>query len=358
VSSGTDFDSRIVFFDPVCPIPYSKASLDGGGLGGSEACVVRVAEELDACVVQHCRDTAEGRYRPPFASADVEHAVVSRDARALPEVRRRFPNARLYVWLHDLAAPGSTRAKWLTRTQSSLDGVTLICVSDFLHARIAAVVDELDSPDAVSIRTIFNPIADDLLPSGEAIDENKLIFLSSPNKGLSYALTAFQAMREAMPGLRLFVANPGYRELQVREIPGVFWLGKLPNAQAITHARSAFAVFMPNLLLPETFGLVYAEANAVGTPVLAHDVGAAREVLHAANPVLPVRARQRVCARVTREFGARAPHWLSGAAQSLGVFDDYIATLRAWRAGQRPTVVGNPRFRLSEVVREWRRLLA
>lgn len=358
MSGEADFDSRIVFYDPVCPVPYSKASLDRGGLGGSEACVVRVAEALDACVVQHCRDTPEGRYRPPFSAPNVEHVVVLRDARALPEARRRFPNARPHVWLHDLAAPGSTRAKWLTKVDASLRGATLVCVSDFLHARVAAVVDGLSSAEHVKVRTIFNSIDDDLAPSEAPIDANRLIFLSSPNKGLGYALASFQALREAMPELQLYVANPGYRELAANEIPGVSWLGKLPHAQAMSCVRSSLAVYMPNLLLPETFGLVYAEANAVGTPVLAHDVGAAREVLHPANPVLPVRVRQRVGARVARELGGHASRWLSGVAQRCGLFDDYIETIRAWRSGQRPQVRGDSRFRHSAVIREWRQLLA
>lgn len=341
----------------MCPVPYSKTSLDRGGIGGSEACVVRIAEVLGACVMQHCRERPDGRYRPPFAATNVEHVVVLRDARALRDARRRFPNARLHVWLHDLAAPGSTRARWLTTSAAELRGVTLICVSDFLHARIAAVVDRLKEVEAIDIRTIFNPIDDDLAPASEPVEVDKLVFLSSPNKGLSYALTAFQAMRRVIPELRLFVGNPGYKALPARNLPNVVWLGALPWAQAMAQARSALAVFMPNILLPETFGLLFAEANAVGTPVLAHDVGAAREVLHAENPVLPVRTRQSLCARAARQLGVRAPDWLSRPARRLGVFDDYVDRIRSWRAGDRPQVSGDSLFRSSTVVREWRQLL-
>ena len=40
----------------------------------------------------------------------------------------------------------------------------------------------------------------------------------------------------------------------------------------------------PQRVWPETFGLVLAEAAAVGTPTLAYDFGAAREVMPLENP--------------------------------------------------------------------------
>ena len=357
MTAPVEADSRIVFYDPACPTPYSTATLERGGVGGSEACVVRVAHALGARVMQHCRHSIEGNFWPPFAMPNAEHVVVLRDARALREARRLFPNARLHLWLHDLVAPGSSRARWLSESKPHLGGVTVICVSDFLHTRATATFRALGIHDALDIRTIYNPIDDDLAVDGTPIDDRKLLFMSSPNKGLDYSLTAFRAIARIIPGLRLFVANPGYKDLPRREFPDVEWLGVLPPARAIAHARSALAVFMPNLLLPETFGLVFAESNAVGTPVLAHDVGAAREVLHASNPVIPARRRQRAGARLARWMGTRAPQLLSGPAMRMGLFDDYVEILRGWRAGHRPVVVGNPRFRLSAVVAEWRQLL-
>src|SRR5690348_10745745 len=56
--------SPVLFFDPGCPAPYSRLTLDEAALGGTEATVVRIAEALDAVVIQHNRMQAEGRYRP------------------------------------------------------------------------------------------------------------------------------------------------------------------------------------------------------------------------------------------------------------------------------------------------------
>ena len=51
----------LLFFDPLCPRPYSAASLLEAGLAGTEASTVRIAEALDAWVAQHNRIHTEGR---------------------------------------------------------------------------------------------------------------------------------------------------------------------------------------------------------------------------------------------------------------------------------------------------------
>jgi len=321
---------------------------------------VRVVEALDAVLMQHNRRTTDGRYRPPQPSSVVDHVVVLRDARAIDSARQLFPNARIHLWLHDLVAPGSTRAQWLASADAALacGGGTVICVSNFLRQRAQAVLQSLTRSTAVEVRTIFNPIDDALDRNGTALDPGKLVFLSSPNKGLSYSLAAFQAVRRAFPEMRLCVANPGYRALGAIALDDVEWLGVLPPARAFAEARSAFCVFMPNFVLPETFGLVFAEANAVGTPVIAHDCGAAREVLHPQNPVLPVHRSQRNFELLTAVLPWRAKLSLAAMTRQSSIFDDYVETLRAWRERGRPAVSADPRFRMSRVAEDWRALLA
>ena len=57
--------SHTVFFDPSCPKPYDTRTLRNEAMGGSEATLVRIAECLDALVVQHNRTETFGRYHPP-----------------------------------------------------------------------------------------------------------------------------------------------------------------------------------------------------------------------------------------------------------------------------------------------------
>lgn len=101
--------SAILLWDPVCKRDYDTATLRKEALGGSESSLVRIADALDAYVVQHTRVEVAGRYRPPGKVAGVTHVVVSRDSRALASARALYPDARFYLWLYDLVNPGSTR---------------------------------------------------------------------------------------------------------------------------------------------------------------------------------------------------------------------------------------------------------
>jgi glycosyltransferase involved in cell wall biosynthesis len=362
--------SPVLFFDPGCPAPYSRHTLEQAPLGGTEATVVRIAEALDAQVMQHNRTQPEGRYRPAGAlrsepAPGVEHLVVLRDPRAIQPLCARFPRARPYLWLHDLVRPGSKRGRRLAAAAQTLArlGATLVCVSDFQRAQAEAVLARARVAGRVRAVTIYNPIDAALAPSGAAIDPEKLVFLSSPNKGLPFALDAFEAVRHALPGMRLAVGSPGYKSFRdaglggrAGALRGVEWLGPVPHARALEEVRTALCVFYPNFVLPETFGLVFAEASAVGTPVLTHDCGAAAEVLADPRQLLPVAPAARRYERMARLFPGALRPMLAARAERRGVFEPYLERIRAWRS-DRPSPRPDPRFRLAAVAERWRALL-
>jgi glycosyltransferase involved in cell wall biosynthesis len=138
----------------------------------------------------------------------------------------------------------------------------------------------------------------------------------------------------------------------------VEFLGAQPQARMHREVRSALCTFFPNFVIPETFGLVFAESHALGTPVLTYDCGAAREVLCDGAQLLPVPA----AARAYEALAAHLPFsWRRGAARlasSAGLFDTARDRIRAWREGQRPRAAPDPRFRLSAVSARWRALLS
>jgi glycosyltransferase involved in cell wall biosynthesis len=351
--------SSLLFFDPTCQKPYDTRTLADKATGGTEASVTRVADALGAFVMQHNRGEAWGRYLPPQCLPGIERVVLNRDSRALPRVRELFPQARVYLWVHDQLNPGSKRGRRLASTAALLRemAVTVVCVSDAQRRGVEATLARIGVSNEVRALTIYNPVADDLQPDGSAVDAGRLVFFSSPNKGLNFALDAFAAVRRALPSVRLLVANPGYKSDRIARLPGVELLGALPQARVHAVVRGALCTFFPNFLIPETFGLVFAESHALGTPVLTVDCGAALEVLNDREEVLPMRGAYRV---YERALGGLSPGWRRGPARlaaAAGLFDEFVERIRAWHAGARPRVGPDPRFHLSTVAAHWRALL-
>ncbi len=352
--------SPFLFYDPVCQEPYDTRTLRASAMGGTEATLTRVADALDAFVIQHNRTEDWGRYRTPQRISGITSVIVNRDSRALALVRERYPGARVYLWLHDQLNPGSRRARWLASSAGMLREMSVIavCVSDTQRRGVEATLHSIGLGERMRALTIYNPVDDALTPDGTAVDERKLIFFSSPNKGLGFTLDAFGALKRRMPDLRLVVGNPGYKPLRVARRPGIELLG--PQTQAHIHAevRSALCTFFPNFVIPETFGLVFAESHALGTPVLTHDCGAALEVVADPRQVLPLSAGLRL---YEHAVGALPSRWRSLPARlaaAAGLFDAYVERIDAWRHGERPRTSPDPRFRLSTVTAQWRALLA
>ncbi len=327
--------SVVFFVDPCCPKPYDRHSLEAGGLGGTEATVVRIAEALaregvESYVVQHNRTAgsdakgARAFYVSPGHAVGMrkpDAVVVLRDPDSLVPVRRQFPEARLYLWLHDFGSAEFVRAI-VEHCRST--HAEPIAVS---HWHAAHLSEDEESNRQIRPRVIYNPIDDTLPGAPGAFDENKLVFFSSPKKGLARTLTLFEQARATInPAFKLFLMNPGYDKSSLAAHPNVVDLGVLSHARAIEQVRGALCVFYPNDAIPETFGLVFAEANAVGTPVITLDIGAASEIL--CDPA-------EVCRSV----------------------DEVLPRLESWYRGARPTVRHEPGFLTSNVVRSWLALL-
>ena len=352
--------SSVLFYDPVCVEPYDTRTLRERAMGGSEATLTRIADALGAWVIQHNRTEDFGRYRRPQPLPGITSLIVHRDPRVLPLLRAQYPQARVFLWLHDRIEPHSKRARTLAVTAALLGEVaaTAVCVSDTQRAGVEATLASLGLGGRVRALTLYNPVDDALAPDGTAVDERKLVFFSSPNKGLAFALDAFSALRRRMPDLRLLVANPGYKADRRTRQAGVEFLGAQPQARIHAEVRSALCTFFPNFVIAETFGLVFAESHALGTPVLTHDCGAASEIVGDRQQLLPVTAGCRLYEFVAGALPApwrRAPARVAAAA---GLFDAYYERIAAWRNGSRPQTAPDPRFRLSTVTAGWRSLLS
>ncbi len=321
--------SAIAFVDPCCAGGYDLPDLQTRGLGGTEATVLRVATALRHRfrVTQYQAGRADsiqsvaGDLRP-LDDADQVQAddgiVVLNRWKVAVKLRKLHPYTPIFLWLH--VYPGRhNRAMGAVLKDAD---ITVICVSR-THARsLAAFIGQSDCPE---ITFIYNPVADDLRPDGSARDPDRLLFASSPHKGLAQVFEQFAALRLSIPSLTLAVADPGYLKWDTGAVPGgVSFLGALPHSALVRHMRQALCLFNPQTSFAETFGLVLAEANAVGTPVLIHEgLGANDEVV--------ADAGQRIDGNDPAAILNKIAEWR--------------------RAG--PTVIANPAFQMAAIADVW-----
>lgn len=329
---------RILILDLTCPKPYSKQSLDVEPLGGTEATVIRVAEGLaeaghSVVVAQHNRTDSEYA-RASYISIDaVDHhplaydrVITLRSAKPIPYIRKSWPDAKAYIWLHDF------NQQDLVTDYAAIhgSGVKIIGVSRMHASAIKdTLLSQINELTGVTVSHIYNPIADDLAPGSAQTDNNKFVFFSSPHKGLEHAVQLFKTLRKSLPDATLHIANPGYVSNDSSYDDYVVDHGALPHSKLIDHIRDAFCVLHPNTVFAETFGLVYAEANAIGIPCITHPMGAVAEVLS------PAREQ------------------LVNCKDQQAVID----LILAWQKYGRPQVSAKEEFRLSNVIQRWKEVL-
>ncbi len=320
--------TRLALVDPCCAAGYAPESLGQGGLGGTEATVLRVTGALSDLmeIVQYQKgrmatDRARGGVMRPLDDAFLPMAgttfLVVNAWKVAVKLRKAHPEARILLWLH--VFPG--RHNRHMGRALSVAGIGIVGVS---RTHAAWLRDALGA-GAPPVGYVYNPIADDLAADPTPRDPDRLLFASSPHKGLAEVFSQFRAARDEIPRLRLAVADPGYLAWNTGSVPeGVTFLGALPHAALIAEMRRALCLFYPQTTFAETFGLVMAEANAVGMPVLVHrDVGANAEVVADAGQLLDGTDPAQISAR-----------------------------LHQWRAVA-PKVGTSPEFRLGAVARRW-----
>jgi glycosyltransferase involved in cell wall biosynthesis len=254
--------------------------------------------------------------------------VAFREARILDAALQEWPGARGYAWyqdFHDSGEPFTGQVETLIRHRA-----TPVLVSDWHELLWIKDLQSHGYGDRLPTRRIYNAIPDDLQPDSTPVDPDKFLYFSSPHKGLGDTVDFF-ARFAAVPELRdvrLHIANPGYRKIDF-ELPEdrVVMLGPLPWKGVIQELRSAFMVLHYNLHFPETFGLVHAEADAVGTPWISGELGANTEVCADPDEVMDLSDPDAVIERIVR-----------------------------WKTEGRPEVDGAPWFRLSAIAKEWEEL--
>jgi len=107
--------------------------------------------------------------------------------------------------------------------------------------------------------------------------------MDEPRKGLSVLLRAFDLLAAQRPNLRLLIAGPGDADEQKGKLPAALrdravFLGEVTETEKVRVLHSVDVFCSPNTG-GESFGIVTAEAMAAGTPIVASNIEAFRQVL-------------------------------------------------------------------------------
>lgn len=324
----------ILFIDTVSPYFYDSSTLDTQGLGGTEATVIRVSEALGLAgfkvgVINHKLERehiGHNVYFLPLSYLQTVKAKYVVGIRSLKYVPN-FAGSLKFVWHHDLVH------KDMLESVPALikHDIQVIGVSKWHQHHITDSICNRDETLNPIVKYVYNPVQDNIfVPRGISIDydKNKLVWLSSPHKGLTNAIESFRRLKAVSenPKFELHVFNPGYLPTDYIDEPGLKIYGSVPPSTIWEHASTSLCVFYPSEW-KETFGLIAAEANAVRCPVAAYEQAGLVEVL--------------------------TPTQLVTLKDEKALIDKVIS----WYSGNRPNVYGNKKFKLSEVTLDWIRIL-
>jgi len=169
-------------------------------------------------------------------------------------------------------------------------------VYDRLAARIAVSASARDTWQrrfGGTMAVVPNGVAPEFFTSPRPLEGWKgdgptILFVGrlEPRKGLEYLVRAFLRLKPAFPRLRLLVAGRDDRGQQGKVVamvpprlrPDLVFVGSVPQADLPSCYASA-DVFCAPSLGGESFGIVLAEAMAVGLPVVCSDIGGYRDVV-------------------------------------------------------------------------------
>ncbi|WP_337059684.1 glycosyltransferase [Kineococcus sp. G2] len=383
----------------------------GGGSVRTHEVNARLARTCDVTVLvasyRGCRDYAADGVRYVHVGAPLGHfgSLLAYFA-ALPLALARH---RSDLVVEDFAAPFSSVAvPWMTRRpvvgvvqwlfarqKARQYHLPFHLVEDLglrSHDRLVAVSEDLAGElrrrnPLAQVHAVPNGLPESAFGAPAAERRAHLLYLGRlecAQKGLDLLLDAYAAVAPVI-GADLLLAGDGPDEQRLRARVAelglgrrVRFLGRVAHEDRFALLSSAQVVVMPSRY--ETFGMVAAEAAAVGTPVLAFDIPCLRQVVTPANGVLvPAFDGERYAQEIARLsedpglcalLGAAGPatvehlRWDRLARAQLAVYESAVAgePVAAGRVPEPDTVIAEAvspshRSRLTGRVRRTRVLL-
>lgn len=264
---------QLVFTPVIAGKQWNGATIYEEALGGSEAAVVYLARGLarrghDVTVFTHGQpgtfEDVTYRHINTLHPRELEKYEIHISSRWL-EILDASPAPWKVFWAHDM--PGYQL--------KSIDARLAVFLTE-AHANAWGV--PLDHP---SVTIIGDGVDTSLFSGHEERDENRLIWISNPDRGLYLASKIFvDEILPRWPDLRLHVfgraAVYGWEPEQERKhLPPQSWVDHgdiilhepLPRLALARELMKSWAMFYPTFW-PETFSMAALEAQAAGAPVI------------------------------------------------------------------------------------------
>jgi glycosyltransferase involved in cell wall biosynthesis len=215
-----------------------------------------------------------------------------------------------------ISADGEPRGAWIARHNRLLDGFTFATVACAASQRPLLLGEGVSPsklvqiPNGVPIAGLRGAREKDLsrgdlgLPESGPIVLQVGVFRSEKNQ--LGALAAFERVREEVPGAQLAFVGDGPMRAEVEARAGAVGASSWAHFLGSREDVPALLDHADLLLLPSTsdaLPMTVLEAMAVGTPVLASDVGDVREALGAGGICVPAGDEAKLAEQCVRLLG-------------------------------------------------------
>ena len=294
--SGIEVDDRprkrldeLVFtIPPGIPYEFDPDLRSERGLGGSETALVEMAKELAALTKLPVKVFTPRSQRPEMVREGVEYIDLMKAAAYFnanePKLhvawRHNLPvtKGRTLVWNHDLTSMG---IEHIDRYYKAL------ALSPFHKAFLVSMCKV--PPEKISV-TRNGLAVEDIIPINVKKNPNKILFSSSPDRGLDRAIRVVEMARETFSNLELHVAygfegvrkaNPGAADTLEKlcsQHPWVKVLGNLKKPALMRHFAESAVWCYPTSFL-ETSCITAMEALAYGAYPIVRAYGALSDTL-------------------------------------------------------------------------------
>lgn len=329
---------------------WSAESLERG-IGGSETAAVRLGEELArlgyrVVTFGRCEERVQGgveyldhgRFASFAATHHADAFVVSRYAPLLDAPLRA---ARRYLWVHDVCAIDAADAQGdrVRRHYPRLDRV--VCLSEWHREAFAA--HHGVSPERIVVAR--NGVDPERFARPVERRRHRLIYSSSPDRGLDTLLAIFPRLRAELPDAELHVfygfdnwdralswRNRPEERAWRRAIetaldqPGVVYHGRVGQARLAEELLRSDLWLYPTRFT-ETYCITALEAQMAGVACVCSDLGALRSTVGERGVLLPGDA-------YTEEYQERAVRESVALLKDRARREALAERGRAWAAGQ------------------------